>query len=398
MSSKPETPTVEGPRPARPEELDAVVELVNTVFRPEGPPIMGREFPQLFSPTNVDNLYIMLVEGVPVSHIGVYEQDMHIGPATLHTGCVGAVATHPDHRRKGYAGKTLACAIHTMRTHGVVLMPVSGHRTLYLRAGCATVGRAYSQQRTLEELAPLASTRYQVVPYEEKHLPALAALHQLEPVRYDWPAEETGLVIRENLATSCAAFVALAEGELAGWVIIRHFGPMAHYGEGVGRLIDYVGVREAVWSAVVEGMKSLGLQALQFSIPFHDLGSLQLLRAHGLEGKPTGIGGTYKIVNLVGLIDALTPYLLERLTFQEWSEFTVESAGVVQDGEFISDRIRFAFEDEELVVEDPLVAAQVIFSPAEDWRGQVGEVPPRLAEVLERVFPVPLPPYGINYI
>ena len=54
--------------------------------------------------------------------------------------------------------------------------------------------------------------------------------------------------------------------------------------------------------------------------------------------------------------------------------------------------------NEALVVEGPLGATRGIFSPAEDWMEEVGGVPRRLAEVLARVFPVPLPPYGLNYI
>ena len=157
-------------------------------------------------------------------------------------------------------------------------------------------------------------------------------------------------------------------------------------------------MREAVWSAVVAGMRAVGLQELQFSVPFHDTASLLLLKGRGLEGKPGGIGGTYRIVDLVGLVDALGPYLYERLTLDELADLTIETAGVVEDAQFISDKVRFAFADEELVVEDPLVAAQVIFSPAEDWMEEVGGVPSRLAEVLARIFPVPLPSYGINYI
>ncbi len=398
MGSAPETSSIEGPRPARPEELDAVVGLVDRVFRSEGPPLMKREFPQLFSPDNARSLYVMLDGGVPVSHIGVYEQHMHVGPAAISTGCVGAVGTHADHRKKGYAGKTLACAIHSMRGDGVVLMPVSGGRSLYRRAGCATVGRSYGQKRSLDELAPLACERYRVEPWDEKYLPALLALHQMEPVRYEWPPDVTDLVISENVETSCSAFVALADDQLVGGVLVRHFGPMAHYGEGVGRLIDYVGVREAVWSAVVAGMMAVGLQELQFSVPFHDTASLLLLKGHGLTGEPGGIGGTYKIVDLVGLVDALGPYLYERLTLDDLADLTIETAGVVEDAQFISDKVRFAFADEELMVEDPLVAAQVIFSPAEDWTEAVGPVPTGLADVLARVFPVPLPPYGINYI
>jgi len=394
-----ETASIEGPRPARIEELDAVVNLVNVVFRSKGPAIIQREFPQLFSPENADSLYIVLQDGKPVSHIGVYEQRMHIGPAAVDTGCVGAVGTHPDHRRKGHAGAVLACAIHTMRSHGVVLMPVSGRRTLYTRAGCATVGRSYGQKRTVTELEGLTCDRYRVEPWDDTYLDDLLALHQMEPVRYEWPPEVIGTLLSENHETSSSSFVALAGDRLVGWVLIRHFGPMSHYGEGVGRLIDYTGLRDAVWSAVVEAMNALQLKELQFSVPFHDTASLLLLKSKGLEGTPQGIGGTYKIVDLVGLTNALWPYLGERLRFlDELAPLSIESAGVVEDAQFISDRIRFAIGDDELLVEDPLVAAQVIFSPMEDWQEKVGPVPEGLARVLRKVFPVPLPPYGINYI
>jgi GNAT superfamily N-acetyltransferase len=378
--------------------LEGVVALVNDVFRHQGPPIIQQEFPQLFSPENAHSLYIMLEDGVPVSHIGVYEQHMHIGPVTLPVGCIGAVGTRSDRRGQGYAGATLACAIHTMRSHGVLLMPVSGRRSLYSRAGCATVGRSYGQKRTLEELAPLARDRYRVVCWNERYLSALEALHQLEPVRYHWPAEELGMLMEENLATSSSAFVALSGRELAAWVLIRHFGPMAHYSEGAGRLIDSVGVREAVWSAAVGGMKALGLAQLQFAVPFSDVTSLELLKAESLAGEPGGIGGTYKVLDLTGLVEALTPYFHERLTLDEQVDFSIDSAGVVEDEQFISDRIRFAFRSEEFLAADPLVATQVIFSPMEDWKAKVAPVPKKLARVLARVFPVPLPPYGINYI
>jgi len=145
-------------------------------------------------------------------------------------------------------------------------------------------------------------------------------------------------------------------------------------------------------------MKASGLRELQFSVPFHDTASLLLLKGHGLTGEPGGIGGTYKIVDLVGLVDALGPYFYERLPLSDLGDLTIETAGAVEDAQFLSDKVRFAFADEELMVEDPLVAAKVIFSPAEDWAEAVGPVPAQLADVLSRVFPVPLPPYGINYI
>ena len=50
-------------------------------------------------------------------HVGIYFRDVTWNGRKFHIGGIGGVATHPDHRRHGYASVALNAAIQTMRDH-----------------------------------------------------------------------------------------------------------------------------------------------------------------------------------------------------------------------------------------------------------------------------------------
>lgn len=50
-------------------------------------------------------------------HVGIYFRTVTWNGQKVHIGGVGGVATHPDHRRRGYASIALNAAVQTMRDH-----------------------------------------------------------------------------------------------------------------------------------------------------------------------------------------------------------------------------------------------------------------------------------------
>ncbi len=56
-------------------------------------------------------------DGVPVCHVGIYFRTVIWNGQKVHIGGIGGVATHPDHRGRGYASVALNAAAHTMRDH-----------------------------------------------------------------------------------------------------------------------------------------------------------------------------------------------------------------------------------------------------------------------------------------
>jgi len=50
-------------------------------------------------------------------HTGIYFRTVTWNGQRVHIGGIGGVATHPDHRRRGYASIALNAAVQTMRDH-----------------------------------------------------------------------------------------------------------------------------------------------------------------------------------------------------------------------------------------------------------------------------------------
>jgi aminoglycoside 2'-N-acetyltransferase I len=55
--------------------------------------------------------------GALVCHIGIFFRTVTWNGQKVHIGGIGGVATHADHRRRGYASVALSAAVQTMRDH-----------------------------------------------------------------------------------------------------------------------------------------------------------------------------------------------------------------------------------------------------------------------------------------
>ncbi|BAS28275.1 hypothetical protein LIP_2434 [Limnochorda pilosa] len=195
----------------RPDELPAVVELVNQVFcvATGRPPTMGEQFPQLFSPENADNLFVFTDRGRPVSHVGLWMGGMDVHGLRLPTASMGSVCTLPEARSQGLADRLVQLSLERARAEGRPLVFISGARSLYRRNGAHPAGRFRRLHLSAADVpaggtAPAdgsssvppgpASLPVTLRPTRiPADVPILAALHQQEPVRWhraldDWPA------------------------------------------------------------------------------------------------------------------------------------------------------------------------------------------------------------------
>jgi predicted acetyltransferase len=60
-------------------------------------------------------LVMGFIDGFIVTQIGILKREVDVGGQKLSVGGVGGVATHPDHRRRGYAGQLLRASEQLMR-------------------------------------------------------------------------------------------------------------------------------------------------------------------------------------------------------------------------------------------------------------------------------------------
>lgn len=56
-------------------------------------------------------------DSVLACHTGIFFRTVTWNGQKVHIGGIGGVATHPDHRRRGYASVALGAAVQTMRDH-----------------------------------------------------------------------------------------------------------------------------------------------------------------------------------------------------------------------------------------------------------------------------------------
>ncbi|GIX06991.1 MAG: hypothetical protein KatS3mg115_1394 [Candidatus Poribacteria bacterium] len=168
------------PRPARPEDEEALRECVGRVFRPS----LYDEYPQLFHAGNLPHCRVIELDGKIVSHVGLTIQDASILGCAVRVGCIGAVATLPEYRGKGYASACLIDAMLHARAQGCDWLIISGDRSLYRRVGARRVGRDFHVRMSAEQAEGLRDPKVHLRRASREDIPLLMELHQREPVHW----------------------------------------------------------------------------------------------------------------------------------------------------------------------------------------------------------------------
>jgi len=415
---------MEGPRALRRDELASCLDLINRVFRAGGghAPTMAEEFPLLFAPENVGRLQVMLDAGRVVCHVGVLYQTILVGPCELPVACVGAVGTDPAYRGKGLATRALADAMAQMRRDGRVLMLVSGSRTLYTRQGCVPVGRRLAFQAGPADLAPLADPDVAARPRRDDDLAAMRRIHAAEPIRYE-RTDETFRALLGAFERHRNTTVMLERGGgAAAYLVIRHGGPMAWWGEGVGRVMEYAGSGEALVGGLAAAADLVGVSELSIPVVARDEGIVGPLTSAGIEPKEDTLTGLFRVMDAGDLVRRLRPWWRERLGEAvggsvEAIESGSEAAGLSVAGQVIPfsppgrgktegrGRTPVAgmshqpspFQGEGGGAPGAAAFTRLLFA-AERPAGADGDEADRAFRTLAPALPVPLPDSGLNFV
>jgi aminoglycoside 2'-N-acetyltransferase I len=92
---------------AQRDELDALDKLAFTAEMDFG-----------FDWSGSEEYVILRVDGRLAAMVGMLERTVLVGGREVKVGGVGGVATHPDHRRRGYAGRLLEAAAQVLKEKG----------------------------------------------------------------------------------------------------------------------------------------------------------------------------------------------------------------------------------------------------------------------------------------
>jgi len=321
--------------------------------------------------------------GEPVSHVGYTVNDVSLHGAVVRAACVGAVCTRESARGRNCAAQLMEDAVARAREEGVSLLMVSGGRGLYRRMGCVDAG-LYGVHVLEKGFRAPAAGSCAAADWTEADLPALQALHQAERVRFirDAGAMRTLLSCGMLMCRPGRTFVVRVDGAVTAYACVSP--PNDHLGSDTARVREIGGSRAAVLAAAPAIMDAVGARRLEIESAADDAEWQCMARTAGLSSSPHGFDGTVKIVDREAFFRAIKGYIAERLTLEESRDLAIECGHAVT----------FSLGAERFTVTEDGDLAALAFGSVER---AVPSAEGRLGGILRRLFPLPLPWYGLNY-
>lgn len=375
---------LDGPRAVRPAELAGVVRLATSIFRREGDIDMGAAFPTFFNEQNLPNLRIMLESGRPVAMAGCVLRHLSLSGTKLPVALVGTVCALEEYRGQGIAGRIVEDVVAHAVAQGAAAILVSGGRGLYRRMGCADAGLwRVVRVNNSQALPRLACS---VGEWTSNDIPQMAALYQAEPVRFERDAEEmrTLLEARSLYARTARVWVCQVGEKLAAYACTT--GPDTGSEEHVLKILEIAGSRHALLASLPALLAASHAESAEIETAASDLEMEILANAWDLPSVDRGFHGTVKIVDRPRFFSAIEGHIALRLNRAERAALVIDCGSTVV----------FRYQGEEISITDDSDLAALVF-------GSIAHASPtpggrRLMKILARLFPMPLPGYGLNYI
>ena len=374
---------MDGPRRPRTEELDGLLDLLCDIW----PHFRGRYSREelrarIRRPVHRRMARIIVEDGRAVSNIQVLHNYASVYGSRFKVASIGGVCIREDCRGRGLASAVLHGCLEEAAAAGARILYVSGDRGIYRRNHCVNVGEFFQVDLRRDSLGPAESSlSLRRVPTDE--WPMLAPLHQAEPVRF---------LRRADFLSSTAFWWDELNPEI--WLVERERRALAYLvltpprwgepGDTTRFVAEYAGSRAAILAALPSLFEVGVVSSAQFSVPGWDRDMLHLLAGIGAPLAPVTLPDhTIRLLNLPGLIQQLRGHLAALLPRRDLRRLSFG-----QQGEKCF--LRFADEEAEL---DLSQAARLVFGApdAPDMSGDLGRV-------LSRIFPLPIPPPGVNYI
>ena len=367
---------MDGPRTLLPDERASLMHLVDDVFVPGEPGLMFRAFPQFFDAGNDLNHWVFVENGEVVAHAGMMTHDARIAGCAVRVGCVGAVASRESHRGQGLASRLMDLLCKSALERDMDFLLISGDRGLYRRMDAVPFAHEYTVTINAQAAAHAQHLPVRLVEADEQSLPAWEQAYAEKPAHFvrtreDWHAQMcartggmwTARFFSMHVGASCHGYIVAAK-------------PNA---EGQTDIIEFAGHPPAVQSAMAPLLQCVKAKTVRLRLQQTDGALLNNLRVAGANIAPGTTEGVLRLVRFAPFMDRLRPFIEKRVGHEAAEELRFEE----KEG-------RCVFSDPANTFSlTPAEAAQVIFGGPEKRA---------LPGIWNRIFPLPLLAYGINYV
>jgi len=368
---------------------------------------MFQEFPDLFSVENIENIRVIVEDGIPVSNINYLIRPVSIYGCTVSVASLGAVATLEEYRGRGYASALLDDCIKRMSGQGAQVLLISGNRRLYRNVGSVPAGFMYNFEITLNDNTEVNLSEIEEYTVREIDIEncssddfyKLVKLYRNENVRFIRGFDEFRrlLLSRKHLRKikdEKKIIVAEKNDEFAAYMYMG-------VNEKNGHIYDCAGSRKLIIETCMKLIKENILKKVNGRLlPYHKE-AIEFCKKSNINLKESRLIGTIKIVDFVGFMEAIKQYFYE-----------IYSEEFVDKIEFINDEKGEGFKvgDKKCIVPSKEKLNDLIFGGSkiskEDflWESEKGDSfrdsdYEEFMNFFEEVFPIPfVDPYSLNYI
>lgn len=370
-----------GPRPVEPNEIEHLAELIGSVFGLDKHYPVAYMASKIRRPADRRDTIVAVEDGKVVSQIRTAYSRVLVYGCEFKVASIGTVLTDPEYRGRGHAGAILDESLRRMERNGAKVLVVSGDRSLYRRAHCVPAVRTLTgtvRPDDLGESPPGISVR-RVGPED---WPVMAPLHQTESVRF---VRRLDFISKRPFWWDCdhpELWLVESAGEPMAYVVLTR-GWRQDETVQTRQVWEYAGARAGLLAGLPAIFREGGLKEIHLNVLGYDREMAYLLTREGIALKEATVGGTYRLVDLPGLMEKLRPYLQQRLERRDLRKLSFD-----QDGE----RCTFAYGEDRVECSLGEATALVLGGPS------APVVSGGLGRVLLSVLPAPFPMPGFNYI
>ena len=272
--------------------------MLNSVFRiPRGvtDQSMDTDFPLVFRGDNLCNARVILDEGRIVSHAALWPREWIVDDERFKAAVVVAVATLPDHRRRGHAASLMRSLQQTLHDEQFDLSVLwTGVPDFYGQLGWELV----TLPGVLVEIdgcavAEKSTDEHDILPFDtERHLEGVMELHDQHPVRMVRRRDEVRMLFR---LPKVPVWIAERDGQVAAYLV--HAQATNKWG-----LSEYAGSLQGVTELVAHAVKDEsagGTSRLHIYDPDSEL--LAWTQSLGLAAQPlpTSKGAGHEMIYVV---------------------------------------------------------------------------------------------------
>lgn len=300
--------------PATPDDLLRTADVAASAFGPRDTPDWWRTTFHALS--ELYGLGIFLLgeeEGEAVSALLSIPTEVWLGGRLTTLGAVGAVSTHPDHRKHGYAGALMVAVTRKMKAEGTVLSALNPFSYAYYRKfGWEWVG-SHHLHRFGPGALPQVPEGPELRAATLEDLPAIARLSdrfaQSRALGSRWTPEAiatlcefSGVGPVAEGATSTGLLVVEDEGELSGFCTATK----PEGDEALSTSRWFVALSDSARTRMLAGLFARGAREVEVALPTDDTFLLTAREQHSIATR-CGNHYQFRVVNPAAALELLSP-------------------------------------------------------------------------------------------